>query len=543
MKGLTLNTKEQTRLQVLNGVLEGDCSVREAVEVLGMSERHGWRLLAAYRKEGAAALAHGNRGRVPSNAIPAWLRQQVVALAQGRYEGINHTQLAELLAEREAIVLSRSTLRRLLIGAGLPRPRCHRPRHRCRRQRMPQEGMLLQLDGSPHAWLEDRGPQFTLLMAVDDATGTVPYALFRQQEDTQGYLLLMREIIQRKGIPLAVYNDRYSVFVYHSQRPQVEGEQLARVKRLTQFGRALQELGIQAIFARSPQAKGRVERLARTFQDRLVSELRLSGAGSLEEANRMLWEFLSRFNDRFGVQAAQPGSAYRKVPKELDIDGVLCTKELRRVAMDNTVQYHGKTLQLFPDVDRISYARSRVEVQERLDGNLLVCCRGKVLTPVEAPPLATELRKRSEACATLPVDPWPPDLVHEGRRSKSKPKTGLGWGGEWYQDEAKKCTHRELVLVGMEKARNRGKRIGRPKVIEREGFLQRFEAVVERIGPEGISRRQAARDLDIGYATLKRLLDALPKPPDDSGSGTPTNIQKELIFYVHAPTLTESLNR
>jgi hypothetical protein len=403
--------------------------------------------------------------------------------------------------------------------------------------------MLLQLDGSPHAWLEDRGPQFTLLMAVDDATGMVPYALFHQQEDTRGYFLLMRGIIERKGIPLAVYNDRYSVFIYHSQRLQTEGEQPARVKRLTQFGRALQELGIQAIFAQSPQAKGRVERLARTFQDRLVSELRLSGASSLEEANRMLSEFLSRFNERFGVQAAQPGSAYRKVSEELDIDGVLCTKELRRVAKDNTVQYHGKTLQLFPDVDRTSYAGARVEVQERLDGSLLVCCRGKILTPVEAPPLATELRKRAEACARLPVDPWPPDLVCEGHRFKSRPKTTLGWEGEWYQDEAKKRTHRELVLVGMERARLQGKRIGRPKVIEREGFSPQFETIVERIHAKGISRRQAARELGIGYATLKRLLDALPQRLDDSGSDTPTNIHKELLFYVHASTLTESLNR
>jgi hypothetical protein len=356
-------------------------------------------------------------------------------------------------------------------------------------------------------------------MAVDDATGMVPHALFHQQEDTRGYLLLMRGIIERKGIPLAVYNDRDSVFIYPSRRPRREGEPPARVKRPTQFGRALKELGIEAIFARPPQAKGRIERLARTFQDWLVGELRLAGASSLEEANGLLSEFLSRFNNRFGVQAAQPGSAYRKVPEELDIDGVLCTKELRRVAMDNTVQYHGKTLQLFPDVDRISYAGARVEVQERLDGSLLVCCHGKVLTPAEAPPLAAELRKRAEACAKLPVDPWPPDAIRERRRTESKPKTTLGWEGGWYHDETRRRTHRELVLAGMERARLRGKRIGRPKVIERQGFPQRFEAVIERIGPGGISRRQAARELAIGYATLKRLLDARLVPAEQSAGG------------------------
>ena len=170
MKGLTLTAKEQNRLQVLNGVLERRWSLREAAEVMGVSERQGWRLLAAYRQEGASSLVHKNRGRVPPNATPAATQQRVVALAQERYSGINHTQLTELLAEQEGMELSRPTVRRLLVRAGLSSPRHRRPpRHRCRRQRMPQEGMLLQLDGSHHAWLEDRGPWLTLLLAVDDA--------------------------------------------------------------------------------------------------------------------------------------------------------------------------------------------------------------------------------------------------------------------------------------------------------------------------------------------------------------------------------------
>lgn len=280
-----------------------------------------------------------------------------------------------------------------------------------------------------------------------------------------------------------------------------------------------------------------MERVAGTFQDRLVAELRLAGVSSLEEANRVLEEFLPRFNQRFGVSAAQQGSAYREVPERLDIDGVFCIKELRRVAKDNTVQYHGKTLQLFPDMDRTSYARARVEVQERLDGSLVVCCGGKLLTPVEAPPLAAELRRRAEATPVLPVDPWPPEPRPEKRRSRSVSKNTLGWEGEWYQDEAKRRTHRELVRAGMERARLRGKRIGRPRVTHREGFPQQFEAMVERLRSGDISRRRAARELDIGYATLKRLLDALPQPIDS------TNLDhKEVLYYAHAPSLTESLN-
>ena len=187
MEGLTLSTREQNRLHILNGVLERHWSMREAAPLLGVSERQGWRLLAAYRMDGAAGLAHKNRGMVPPNATAETIRQQVVALAQERYNGINHTHLTELLAEREGVMLSRSTVRRILVRAGLTSPRqCRPPRHRCRRQRMPQEGMMLQLDGSHHRWLEDRGPWLTLLLAVDDATGTVPYALIQEQEDTGG---------------------------------------------------------------------------------------------------------------------------------------------------------------------------------------------------------------------------------------------------------------------------------------------------------------------------------------------------------------------
>ncbi len=213
MEGLTLSTKEQNRLQILNGVLERYWSMQEASPLLGVSERQGWRLLSAYRREGARGLVHKNRGPVPPNVTPETVQQQVVTLAQERYGGINHTHLTELLAEREGVMLSRPTVRRLLVRAGLSSPRQRRPpQHRFRRQRMPQEGMLLQLDGSHHAWLEDRGPVLTLLLAIDDATGTAPCALLQEQEDTRGYLSLLQGIIEQQGIPMAVYTDGHAVF-------------------------------------------------------------------------------------------------------------------------------------------------------------------------------------------------------------------------------------------------------------------------------------------------------------------------------------------
>jgi transposase len=542
MEGLTLTQKEQGRLQTLNMVLEGWMGVREAAYILGLSERHAWRILAAYRRHGAKALSHGNRGSRPVNTTSPMVQEKVVDLARERYQGVNHTHLTELLAEREGVVLSRSTVRRLLVEAGLPSPRQRRsPRHRCRRVRMPQEGMLLQVDGSHHRWLEERGPWCTLLLAVDDATGTAPYALFSDQEDTEGYFRLMMGVIKQRGIPLALYSDRHIVF----RNPRPAGDSLESSindnRKPTQFGRAMRELGITHVFAHSPEAKGRVERANGTFQDRLVAELRLAGASTLAEANSVLESFLPRFNERFGVPAAQPELSYRPIDPGLDVDGVLCIKEKRRVARDNTVRYHGRTLQLFPGTDRTSYAGIRVEVQKRLDGRLLVSCRGKLLTPEEAPPLAAELRASVDAYyanggwAKLAEEELYDPILEKRAQARQK-RIGLGWEGSWYEDEDRKRTHRDMVLAGMERARLQGKCIGRPKVIEQEGFLLRFQEVVSRIGEDGISRRQAARELNIGYATLKRLLDANWGSPDeenDSDNPQPQPVPKEGLVMVY----------
>ena len=278
MKGLMLTTKEQVRIQVLNGVIEGKVTVVAAAGLMGVSERHAWRLLAAYRQEGPAAVAHGNRGRKPSTTTCTGTQQKVKELAEGPYAGFNHTHLTEMLAEREDIHLSRSTVRRVLLAGGLPSPRRRRaPKRYSRRERYSQEGMLLQIDGSRHDWLEGRGPYLTLVGAVDDATGTVPFALFRQQEDAHGYMLMLKDIIYRHGVPLALYSDRHGIFQRSPKEPESLDEQLSGRRDPTQFGRALEELDIRLIMAHTPQAKGRVERAWGTFQDRLDSELRLAG--------------------------------------------------------------------------------------------------------------------------------------------------------------------------------------------------------------------------------------------------------------------------
>jgi hypothetical protein len=367
--------------------------------------------------------------------------------------------------------------------------------------------MLVQLDGSHHRWLEERGSWFTLLLAVDDATGTVPYALFQEQEDTEGYFRLLQGMIERRGVPLAVYTDRHAVF--QSRRPGPDQALAGVGAQSTQWARALRELGVTQVFAHSPEAKGRVERANGTFQDRLVVELRLAGASTLAEANRFLGEFLPRFNKRFGAPADQPGLAYHLPEDGLDVESVLCIKERRRVARDNTVQYHGQTLQLFPGTDRPSYARARVEVQERLDGRLLVGYRGKVLTPGEAPPLAAELRARAASRPVgsglpEPPDPGPPEAPVAAKALRGP----LAGETIWYEDAGRKLLHRDLVRAGMARARQQGKPIGRPRVTQREGFSMRWQGVLTRLQSGELSRRGAAKELSIGYATLKRLLDS-----------------------------------
>ena len=396
MEGLRLTTKEQSRIQVLNGVIEREVTVPEAAVLIGVSERQTWRLLAAYREEGAAAIAHGNRGRRPSTITCPEIQQKVRELAEGRYAGFNHTHLTEMLAEREDIQLSRSTVRRILLAEGVRSPRRRKASRRySRRERYPQEGMLLQIDGSQHDWLQGRGPHLTLIGAVDDATGTVPFAVFRHQEDAHGYMLMLREIIDRHGVPLALYSDRHGIFQRSPKEPESLAEQLRGRRDPTQFGRALQELDIRLILAHTPQAKGRIERVWGTFQDRLTAEMCLAGVSTIEHANRVLADFIGRYNRQFSVAPAQQGSAYRQLPEGVCLDAVLCFKYLRTVANDNTVRFGSATLQLLADDYRASYARVDVEVQERLDGSIVVAYQGRILAAEPAPPGPVELRART----------------------------------------------------------------------------------------------------------------------------------------------------
>jgi hypothetical protein len=282
--------------------------------------------------------------------------------------------------------------------------------------------MLLQMDGSPHDWLEDRGPGFCLVGAIDDATNEVPYALFRKEEDTQGYFGLLQSIVATHGIPLAVYRDRHSIFQQPEKRRESLEEQLAGEREPTQFGRLLKELGIESIPAYSAEAKGRIERLWRTFQDRLVSELRVAGARTMAEANQVLADFLPRYNQRFVVPAAQAGSAYLPTPPGFVPEEVFCLKHQRTVGSDNVIRFNNLRLQVQPGADRPSYARAKVTVHEGFDGQLAVYYKGQSLATTDAPPDAAQLRSNKPATDQLVKRflrhrPWKPGPNHPWRRS------------------------------------------------------------------------------------------------------------------------------
>lgn len=324
MDTIALTMREQQRVTVIQRVFRGELTMAEAAMVLGVSERQSFRIKARIGKEGVRGVIHGNRGRCSPRKLPVKTRHRIVELARGKYRGFNDHHLSEKLAEVEGITVSREAVRQILRCEGLASPRKRRPpRYRARRVRRAAEGMLLQVDGRSQDWLEGRGPALTLVGAIDDATGQVPWAVFVDHETTWAYLQLFWHIGLKQGLPQAVYADRHSIF-WTNREPTLQ-EQLAGQRPLTQVGRALHGLGITLIPAGSPQAKGRVERLWGTFQDRLVSELRLAGATTPAEAQAVLERVLPQHNRRFAKAPAEAVPAWRPVDRSRLIQ-TLCFK-------------------------------------------------------------------------------------------------------------------------------------------------------------------------------------------------------------------------
>lgn len=375
-EGRFVRGKDWLRIDLVQQAASGKLTASQVARGLGVTVRQVRRLIATLRKKGSEGLLHGNRGKVSAARLPQTTREEVIRLLKTEYADYNTAHARDDLEEFHAIKLSYSALYRLRREAGLVSPRRHRvATHRTRRERAAQEGLLLQADGSSHAWLEERGPHLTLIAYIDDATGQVAGATFRQQEDAVGYLQVLQAISTRRGVPQSLYTDRHTIF---GLSPEVTIAQKLRGEAPTSHvQRVLEDLGIVRIPAHSPQAKGRVERLFGTFQDRLTRELRREGASTLAEANQVLAKYLPRYNARFAHQAQDPSSAYRTWPVGLQSEKVFTFRYERTVANDNTIAFGGLHLPIPPAPRRRHYARARVSLLMRLDGQLDVYYKEK----------------------------------------------------------------------------------------------------------------------------------------------------------------------
>lgn len=403
-----MSQREIRRYELLQQVVDERLTLVQVREALGVSYRQALRLKAKVAAQGLAGLGHGNRGRSPANQVEAALRARVLALSKERYFDANDTHFTELLAAEEGIVLSRETVRTWRRGAGLaPKQRRRPPQHRKRRPRSEAEGLMLLWDGSPHHWFGEAEPACCLMAAIDDATGKVLAAFFCLAETSWAYLKLLELVVQEWGVPASIYQDRHGSLRRNDDSWSLE-EELAGRQHPTQVGAALEALAIRPIFALSPQAKGRIERLFRTLQDRLAVSLRLEGITTLAAANAFLPGFLEAHNQRFATPPASPVPVWGRPPKPRLRERILSLCYPAKVGKDNAVRLDGMVLDLPPGPGRRSYAQERVEVRQLLDGRWRVYLRERVLLEAPATEIAelTRTRRRRKGVPAAHDDVW-----------------------------------------------------------------------------------------------------------------------------------------
>ena len=393
-----MSKKQWKRLDVMERVERGQLTGTESARVLGLSERQVRRLCRAFEAKGPEGLLHGNLGVCPKNRVVDAVRQEVVRLMTKKYIGFNDQHFTEKLREDEGIELGRQTVRRILRCAGIQAVRKRRPRrHHARRPRKAQAGMMMLWDGSLHDWLEGRGPELCLMGAIDDATGELlAGAHFVEHECSAGYLRVLLAIAQEHGLALSIYMDRHGSLHRNDDHWTLE-EELRGEQDPTQVGAALKELEIEPIFALSAQAKGRVERLWGTLQDRLVSELRLADARTVEEANAVLTAYRAKFNARFAKPAAEVQSAWRRVRASDDLERICSFRYDIRVRNDNTVHQGGAIIDIPPGPGGRTYAGSKVELRHLLNGTARIYLGDSVIAESQTGQNPTPKKRRRSA--------------------------------------------------------------------------------------------------------------------------------------------------
>ena len=415
-----MSLREADRLAVMQALTDGQLRQREAATRLGVSVRHVKRLLRRFRESGAAGLISRKRGQPSNRKLPAAVREQALDWVRTRYPDFGPTLAAEMLGEHHELTVSRETLRRWMIDAGLWRAKAVRPvRVHQRRARRPRLGELIQIDGSPHDWFEGRADRCTLILFVDDATSRLMAGRFFPTETTAAYMTVLHEYLTRHGRPLALYSDRHSIF--RVNRPGAE-------HRRTQLGRALDDLGIESICAHSAPAKGRVERANQTLQDRLVKAMRLAGIDGLDPANAFLPDYLEQHNRRFAVEPLDPCNEHLPLTLEADqLRRILAHQTPHRLTRNLTFCQDGREYQLLHVPGRGRRLRNKTVVLcQHLDGATTVLIDGKphdhrvILDGARAPALADEktLNARVDQTRKRPRTPRPA-ADHPWRRAFS----------------------------------------------------------------------------------------------------------------------------
>lgn len=376
MKSIQLSQRHVVQHDVIHRLIRRVITEREASELLGVSIRQIRRLKRKVLVSGISGLVHGNTGKSPWNKSDAQSIEQIVLLYQTKYTGFNCLHFRDMLEEHEGMAIPRESLRRIFVAYGLPRKKRHTPRRFERRERKPQTGMLIQQDTSIHDWFS-LGHSCALVAAIDDATNEVVFATFVPSDGTLPNMAAMKAIVETKGIPVAFYVDRASHF--KTTRHESIHVQLKGTYDETQIARALKEIGSTLIVALSPQAKGRVERLFETLQDRLVKELALGAITTMEDGNTFLRSWIPVFNKRFMIAPESTQTAYRTLPNHLPLTLIFSVQEDRVVRSDNTISFDGNGYLLAASRKRVSFAKAVVTVHQCITGDLCIFYKGEEL--------------------------------------------------------------------------------------------------------------------------------------------------------------------
>lgn len=428
---ISMTQGELKRLHIVRKALDKSITQAEAANIIGRCLRQVRRIVKRVRREGDSGVIHKSRGKPSNRALPGRIKHRALKLYKEKYDDFGPTLASEKLFEIDKIKIDDETLRLWLIEENIPYKQRKKRPHRQWRQRKDHFGEMLQIDGSEHDWFEGRGPECVFMGYIDDATGN-PFGRFYPYEGTLPAMDSFKRYVEEYGIPASIYLDKHST--YKSTKKQSIEDQLNNQEHLSHFARAVGELGVNIIYADSPQAKGRIERLFNTFQDRVIKEMRLQGISSIAEGNRFLKRYLPVYAKRFGVKPAKEGDLHRPLTKDIELNKILCKKTECALRNDFTVAYDKKLYQIEDNI-----RTKKVIVEERTDGSMLIRHKGAILKFKE---ITARPEKIAQPKPYLPRQVYIPPADHPWRRFKINPQYP-----QYEQKEKGSQKEKELLLI------------------------------------------------------------------------------------------------